>query len=221
MKIKVKIKDINTISDLTLYHNNEEKECADKAIKCTEAKLNCTFNCTLSDLDRGNNEIKLVAHMKQGDVPKQSSVNVQQLDRFSEKMLLRVAIIASDKNGKLIDDMDDKYKQIHGALEGLKRFKIVNIDDKKESIVNKYNIKYGITITPDNAQNAAKEANVDMFLLLTINKHDTTTKFVETGCFATETEKDAINCGIPPKETILEPNVYTTKHIGYEKKSNH
>ncbi|KJU85823.1 conserved hypothetical protein, secreted [Candidatus Magnetobacterium bavaricum] len=209
LRIMITVSNLNEFSDLILYNNDKEIKCPQKD-NFKKVINSYTFHCTIPVNAKGDNEIKLVAYTKQKNEEKQSSINVQKLDMSRRDMLLRVAIIALDKKGNLIDNTDDKYKKISAALEGSERFNIVNIDNKRENIVDRYKIKDD-TITPDSARNAAKEANVDMFLLLTIDKRGKTTKFVETGCFVTTTPKDTINCDISPEKTIVAPNDHAAK----------
>ncbi|MBF0538655.1 MAG: hypothetical protein HQL03_10430, partial [Nitrospirae bacterium] len=210
LKVMITVYNVNQFSDLTLYNNDKEIKCPGKD-KFKKGNHSYTFSCSVPVTTGIDNKIKLIAYTKQKDEQKQSSINVQRLERARPDMLLRIAVIAADKNGKSIGNITDKYKKIYDALESSDRFKIINIDDKKETISNKYKIRDGIFINPDNAKNAAIEAKVDMFLLLTINRIGITTKFIETGCFVTTTPKDSINCDVSPKQTILVPNTYTFK----------
>ncbi|MBF0609297.1 MAG: hypothetical protein HQL61_17305 [Magnetococcales bacterium] len=73
------------------------------------------------------------------------------------------------------------------------------------------------TISVPNAQSAAREAKVDMFLLFTIKEtiKGSTVDMIETGCFVTEpAEPNNIRCE-PIERTRVFPKTYTHKQINF------
>ncbi|MBF0591495.1 MAG: hypothetical protein HQL02_05345 [Nitrospirae bacterium] len=163
----------------SLLKGNEH--VCDKALQ--EIGIFNIISCNDVLLDPGDNRIELIVTAQSGEQMQPLIYSVKKLDIVESDYLLSIGIIVVDKNGQVNDFTRKVYNEIFRAFNSVKskRFNVIDTSKKLQIILSKLKYETNTEISIDNARDAGREAEVDMFLLLSIDENEIIENMIDTG----------------------------------------